>query len=883
MPDRTVRCPRCGATVDVPTTGEKVRCACGQKFRFDTANGDAGGEQAEAPLIFDLADDGQGGQPPVNEVRCPRCDRMVTVPASGEKVRCACGQKFRFDVPAPEPGAVEPEPEEPPANEVRCPRCGSMVRVPTTGEKVRCGECGQKFRFDVPDEERPPEDGGEEPLVLESEAGREPPTSEVSCPQCGELVAVPTTGEKVRCPGCGQKFRFAQPPPTEEAEEGPEALPSPGPLADALPSPVAPQAEAAVPGPLAGMMAGAPGEADELRDLWPLLCQFITQIYEEGEATDADRRLFRSQANRAVELARRLLPQPDPEDEEGHHVLTVVVGETTLDEVVALSLEDFRHLRESLDAAQALLDRHLPRPEPELPPATGEPARPAVRREPRSRGVAAALIGMVALLVLAVGVVAAALIVRERLRAPGGRERSWAEILGVEQPHTSGPRTSTTVAVPRPVRPGTDLAPPVGPATDLTAVVTPPEPTFPRPAPSTGTVGPHVVRPKPATDVPMIRVHSRWKAGPDGTVSLFDRRSLDGWMGNPERWEVRDGVLYGIMAVGSSTITAQEAEWTDYTLGVEAKLGKAGTLVLHHGPLVATIGSSMARLGYAGQGGRVLDEVGKGATRNKWYRFELDAHGPKAELRVDGKVVLSTAGHTPQAGAPALEVQSGGVAVRGVRLRLHPSDPAYRAVALAEGWLVAARPTTDPGEPPTPRRLPPGRHTLFNGRNLDGWTPRGDWTVRNGALLSRAPMGDVAVLSTGSDAWRDYSFRARATLTRRSRMAREGEYFLLIVRYQDDRNFFCIRFAIEGIYELGYYHNGRWRETSRARHGLGTDFNKWHDFQVTVRGDQVSLVIDGIGGKPPWPIPRRYRSGGVALGVTGGEAAFDDVSIHLPR
>ncbi|MFW6164092.1 MAG: hypothetical protein ACODAJ_15095, partial [Planctomycetota bacterium] len=151
MPDRSVQCPRCGRLVDVPVSGERVHCACGQKFRFDPASPEDA-DQDSQPLILDLADDQQPADVPANEVRCPRCGRTVRVPTTGEKAWCACGQKFRFDTPeGPPPEA--PEEGDAAAREVECPRCGEAVAVPTTGEKVRCGACGQKFRFDVPEEQ----------------------------------------------------------------------------------------------------------------------------------------------------------------------------------------------------------------------------------------------------------------------------------------------------------------------------------------------------------------------------------------------------------------------------------------------------------------------------------------------------------------------------------------------------------------------------------------------------------------------------------------------------------------------------------------------------------------------------------------------------------
>lgn len=863
MDERSVECPRCGQRVQVPTSGDKVRCVeCGQKFRFDVAPSDTADDPAQ-DLVLDLAERSPEDQPETNEVRCPRCAETVDVPTSGEKVRCpGCGQKFRFDVPPAKP-ADEPAGE--PANEVECPHCGSRVRVPTTGEKVRCEKCGQKFRYDRPPE-KPAKEGQEKPLLLVPDEAQA--ANDVTCPRCSEMVAVPTSGDKVRCPGCGQKFRYDRPapPPVEEADE--------------LPSPRAPDADLPRLAPVEADAAATDAQAAELRELWPTLCQFVSQVYEEGAATEADRRLFRSQADRAGELAQRLLPAPDDESREAHQILTALLPESTLDEIVALSLEDFRHLRESLDGAQALLDRQLPKPEP-LAPAEGARPTAAARKAAKPSRAVTILFASAALLTLVLGAAIAAFIIRDRRQTQAGRELSWAEILGLEPIETAGPSTRTRPDGngPRPrtdafavINPATRHSPFPGPTTG-NSVTPPPEfPPTPRPTPrTTSTVG-----------VPTPRVRSRWKADADGWIALFNGVDIEGWAGDPETWYARDGVLYGVSMTGAGALTARDANWTDYSFAVEAKLGQKGTLVLHHGALAVLVTHNRARLGYPGEGWRTLDEVDKGATRKEWYRLELDVKGPQAELRVNGRSVLASSGHTPSAGAPVLEVHAGGVALRSVRARIHDTDPDYRAVVLGEG-RVAVAPPGHPDVAPDERVLSPGTHTLFNGVNLTGWTRAGQWTVRGGKLVARAGLGDVSILSAGSDQWTDYTFKARCTLTRKGRIVREGEYYLVIVRYQDDQNFFCVRFAIEGIYEIGYYRGGRWRETSRARHGLNSDFNKWRDIQITVSGNKLSLVIDGIGGRPPWTIPSRFRRGGVALAATGGEAAFDDVRIRLPR
>ena len=757
---------------------------------------------------------------------------------------------------------------------VKCPRCGDMVQVPTTGEKVRCTACGQKFRFDTPPAEPP-----ERPAATDNDAAPAPlphaptPTTERPCPRCGRTVEVPITGEKVRCPGCQQKLRYEAPPAPAPAPEPLAELPEIAPP-DLVPSigPPAPDIGPAVP---------SAAETDELRTLWPTLCAFITQCFEEAEATDDDRRQFRAKADRARELAQRVLPAPLPEDRDAHAVLTTVLHEATLDEILRLSLEDFRHLSEGLDEARALVDRHLPQPKAPVPRAAAAPRAALAPRAPapQPRSATPMVVGLAALVGVLIGLVLAIPVIRSRLGATNDTGQPTDTITVTPQPATPTP------GAPRYEEPNPAQPQPPGPAPSTESPATPVpvfvEPGQPQPATQPPPRTP-AATPQPHVETPAKRVLSRWKPAAGGWIPLFDGRTLDGWNGDTSSWNVRDGVLYGVSAVGTASITAQEAEWADYTLAIEARLGKKGTLVVHHGALAALIADNHGRLGYPANNWRTINRQGKGLRRNAWHRIEFDVQGRRAQVRVNGKLYLSSAAHTPQNGPPALEVQAGGVAVRSCRLRLHTTDPDYRAVALGEGWKVAAQPATRPDGTPAPA-LGPGTHVLFNRANLDGWTRTGNWSVQRGSIVGRAGYGNVAVVANGSPQWTDYTFKARCRLTRRGRMVREGEYFLVIVRYKDPETFFCIRFAIEGIYELGYYRHGRWRETSRARHGLNNDFNKWHDIAITVRGNQVFLAVDGIGGKPPWPLPKGFAQGPIGLGVTGGQAAFENIRVRVVR
>jgi len=620
-----------------------------------------------------------------------------------------------------------------PAPSVKCPRCGQMVAVPRTGEKVRCTGCGQKFRFEVPKPPAPP------PLPVEpgtsqeeldradtpppagaadtDEAPTPPPeappgaASEVRCARCGGTVQVPLSGEKVRCPGCGQKFRFEVPKPPQPPPPG-EALPGIAPPDDVL---AAVEAPAPPPEPTAD-------DAAELRTLWPAVRRLIHHAYESRQVTDEERLDFRAKADRVAALATAFVGTPGPESAPGHVFVTSVLSELTLDELLHVSLEDYRHLDEALDEAERLLEERLPKAQPpqrEPGPAERAPAAPApvplappAKRRRRELTVAEAVGAVVSVAALAAVVVFFPEI------------RDWAyRLQGADTTATRPERrlepTSAVVIAPFPEPPKARTS------------ARPSRPTQKRPGSATA--------PKADTSLPAAKV--------------------------PE--------------------------------------------------------------------------------------FVRPEPAPKV--------------------ATAVAVPPGKTEPPAVPRKVEPPVPA----------------PPEKAEPPAPEspwaRLGAGVHRLFNGRDLADWTLSGAWAVRKGEIMSRAPKGQVALAVAGNPKWRDYTLRARCRIARADRMTREGEYYLLVLRYQDEGNFYCVRVPIEGIYEIGYYRNGAFREVGRARHGLGSRFNRWHDIEVAIHGGRIAVVIDDIRtGAPPWTI-RGFERGAVGIGVTGGRAEFKDVRIRVAR
>jgi len=621
-----------------------------------------------------------------------------------------------------------------------------------------------------------------------------------------------------------------------------------------------------------------PASPDELRHVFASLRTSVSRCYEEALVDDQARVEYRDEAKRIATLARELLTPPADGDSSGYVLLTDVLSGTTLDEIIRLSIADYRQFQESLEDAQRLIDTQLAeRAARELPSIISAlpPSPPPAAPRPVQQSNVGFYVGLAA---LAVAIVVAVVVVprivdqvrRNQADSSGGPD---SDPLSALIPPEHAPATKEDVVIVD--RKGTEEPPAVTPI-----------PTFddkkaPSPAAPEPTKGPET----PVVETPQPRYRSRWKPAPDGWITVFNGRDLDGLLGDATQWTVpENNVLQGAFPGGATGIGVAEAAWTNFQIRFEVMLGRAGSFAVRQDGLAVSLTDKTVFASVRGSSEPVAS-VAKGLTRRKWYPVVVDLNGRDLTVTVNGSKALSSASRPEARGNPLLEVIDGAVRFRNVAIRLHESDPDYAAVVLGEGYANKPEaPIVGPPEPiPTqPTGLPLGDHTLFDGSTLKGWARSGDSTVMSGSMLFRAPARQLSTALNGNIEWRDVVFQAEGRLTRAGRMPKDGEYFLIIFRGQDDSNFLCIRFALEGIYEIGYYRNGRWTETGRARFGLGSDFNKWHSIQIKVQGKALDIVIDGNSTGPTLPIAY-WGKGFVGVGVTGGEAIFRNVRVRALR
>lgn len=141
---------------------------------------------------------------------------------------------------------------------------------------------------------------------------------------------------------------------------------------------------------------------------------------------------------------------------------------------------------------------------------------------------------------------------------------------------------------------------------------------------------------------------------PEGFVSLFNGRNLDGWQGNAELWKVKDGVLSGISpGIDYNDFLVSERPYADFELRLEFRLheGKGNSGIQFRSekepdsPQVigyqADIGQNYwgclydehRRRRILAQAPPELDQVLK---KDDWNRYRIRAVGDHIELFING-------------------------------------------------------------------------------------------------------------------------------------------------------------------------------------------------------------------------------------------------------
>lgn len=219
----------------------------------------------------------------------------------------------------------------------------------------------------------------------------------------------------------------------------------------------------------------------------------------------------------------------------------------------------------------------------------------------------------------------------------------------------------------------------------------------------------------------------------DGWISLFDGKSLFGWQAaSKANWRVEDGAI--TVSEGEPGLLCSGVPWSDYELRLEFRFASGtNSGVFIHTPAKPTdpkldcyelniaeptispfpTGSFVGR--------EKGTEVAGSAQPDAWHEYEIRVEGGRVAVKLDGHTALEYVDAKPlRRGLIGLQLNKGAVAFRKIRLK------------------------------------PLGLATLFNGRDLDGWsqpassksqvtvTPDGELSLKDGKgyLESKERLGD---------------------------------------------------------------------------------------------------------------------------------------------
>jgi hypothetical protein len=402
---------------------------------------------------------------------------------------------------------------------------------------------------------------------------------------------------------------------------------------------------------------------------------------------------------------------------------------------------------------------------------------------------------------------------------------------------------------------------------------------------------------------------------------LFNGTDLSGWVNvncSPDTWSVKEGRIF---CTGSPTGElrtekmyqnfAMELEWRHLTPG-----GNSGVFVWSDA--LPTRGQPYMRAvevqvmdgaegdGYTSDGDifpiwgtRMTPENGRrGSDRAfpterranfspEWNHYRIECIDGSISLAVNGKVV--TRGHdvTPRRGYICLESEGAPVEFRNIRLKPLPSS----------GYL-------DPGQVSTPDE---GFVALYNGKDLAGWKAGGD-----AALHWRPSDWTINFDGQGQDLWSQKSYRDFVLIADWRWTAAPHEAAVPVVlpdgteKTGDGGKPETV--AIQEAGDSGIYLRGSskaqvnmwcWPIGSGEVYGYRTDaaqpadvragvtpsvpadapLGQWNRFVITMRGDRLTVELNGKTVIDKARLPGIAREGPIALQAHGSPVQFGNIYI----
>ena len=363
----------------------------------------------------------------------------------------------------------------------------------------------------------------------------------------------------------------------------------------------------------------------------------------------------------------------------------------------------------------------------------------------------------------------------------------------------------------------------------------------------------------------------------DGFVSLFDGKTLKGWIPRGGgKYSVDNGTLLGVSGTGAHGWLCSEKTYGDFILELEARaedLGNSGiqvrSRILDNNDMIGyqldfdRTRPSSGRLYDEGRRKLLQDVPLDPECRNAlkpegWNRIRIECVGDHIRSWVNGVAIVDYRDPVDPEGIIALQVHSG--LRKRVRMR-------WRNIRIKDL----------------------GRHRwtpIFDGKSLGGWEkmPGGTWTVEDGVIVGRSVKAEKrhGLLLTRKR-YRDFTVKLKFRISRGD----SGLYFR-VHKVPGPANAHGLqaqvspRFDTAGLYELG---GRKWvqrpdPEELKQHYRPG----EWTEMVVSAHGRRIVVHLNG------WKATEVRNDTGRAEGLLGlqlharqdMEVEFKDIALLLP-
>lgn len=240
-----------------------------------------------------------------------------------------------------------------------------------------------------------------------------------------------------------------------------------------------------------------------------------------------------------------------------------------------------------------------------------------------------------------------------------------------------------------------------------------------------------------AQDVPCLSPEEQAQS----FVLLFNGRDATGWRMRGPEWTVQDGALVGPSHAHGGIFTAET--YGDMILRLEYWVDRGETHESNSGIFFRGRECQISLQDPRNPTGSIyglvptdLEQMREIAPEKQWNRVEIDVRGTRVRVTINDQPVQDCDIPLRDRGPIGFQQHHPGVTIKYRNIRLK---------ALTE------------------EDREPGWRDLFNGRDLEGWQPRGDatWEVKDGAIVGSGGTGHLFT----KESFKDLGLRAMCRIS----------------------------------------------------------------------------------------------------------------------